>query len=413
MTEIKHTTGLYDLRIFLIGAFFFLLGTHIWDYHPFVFVIASLFLISWNKLFTKETLVLALFIFSLYVTWFFLDREMLLSEPWRVGQGILLLSAYALGMSVDFKYLQEKKSSHEKIVFYLLFGFFIAYTFSLVYSYFNLPEVNGIDREGMYVRFPNEYLRLHVHQGNLISTIIAYHLTFMVVLLPFLLFYFKGLKEKGFYTLELLILISLSLFALYLASVMQRRTVFVLFLFSLFYVVLIRSIEYLRTLRMKTLVGMLSFVLTLLVIGYYIFSDTAMVTRLTTEGLHDKRFDFWKSGIQVMLNYPWGGGHHIFVGKNMRLAHNMWIDIGKDFGVIPFLLFVLFCLFHLISFIRFLFFKRYKGVVKHLIIVICVSLLMIWMIEPVFTSDKTFLVYGIFVLALMHNLSQKSKTIEL
>jgi len=237
----------------------------------------------------------------------------------------MVLVMYLLGSSIH-PYSSIKSSLlSEKRVFYLLFVFFIAYTLSIAYSYFFIPQdahlyPDKVVPNGMHVWFQNEYKRLHVHEGRLISTIIAYYLTFTAILFPFLFFKFKTFRERKFYYVEWLFLVLLSLFALYISNIMGRRTV--LFLFVLIFL----------------------YFASLIIVKYMIY---------------------WIPGLKAMLAYPFGGAHEISVAQGMKLAHNTWIDIGKDYGIIPFVTFVLFCIMHVPYILKVLFSHSVSHFIKH------------------------------------------------
>jgi hypothetical protein len=396
------------LRIFAITGFLILLGLHLFDYTPFAFVAASLFLIDWREVWTKETGIVILFLLSVYVTWFFLDHH-IIENQWCIGHGILLFSGYALGLSINVPYLKDTPYE-EKIIFYLLFGFFFAYMVSLLYSYITLPSASALNREGMYVFFQNEYKRLHINDGNLISTIIAYYLSFSVVLLPLVLFHFKMLLSKKFHIVELFLFILNALFALYLANAMQRRIVVLLLIVVFCYFAVLLLLNHLRSMSLRKLFSTLLIIVFSLSAGYYLMHDSEAVKRLvSTDLLHVRRFGFWLPGLQAMLDHPWGGGHGVFVGHNMRLAHNTWIDIGKDFGLIPFILSIILFGVHSVKLFQIISNRNVDRIYKDIFIIIFLCFFVIMMIEPVFTSDKTFIFYLMFYFGFLNRFHQSKQ----
>ncbi len=387
---------------FIIIVFLVAMGSHFLDYYPLIFIIISIFLINWRKFKNTETILLSIFLGSVCITWFFLDPSIIFNYR-LLGQGLLIFSAYLLASSLQIYTLKENIYS-KKTIFYLFFGFFIAYTMTLLYSYMTLPSADALNREGMYVCFQNEYKRLHVNNGNLISTILAYYLTFTAILLPFILFYFKKLRAIKFSYIELALLLGLALFSLYLSAEMGRRTVFVLVLLAFLYLAAIFLLQNIKTKNYYHILFIVATLLIVVFVGYYFFADTMAVKRLASSNItHDRRFQFWIPGLQVMLEYPFGGGHDIYVGHDMKLAHNTWIDIGKDFGIIPFVSAVFFFLIHLFHLLYIVLNRTVDSLIKHMFVVFFISFFAILMIEPVFTSDKTFFFYIIFYLGLLKN----------
>jgi hypothetical protein len=372
---------------------------------PLAFVAASLFLIDWWKVWSKETGIVILFLLSVYVTWFLLDHH-IVENQWRIGHGILLFSGYAMGLSIDVSRLRDT-AYKEKIIFYLLFAFFFAYMASLLYSYITLPSASALNREGMYVFFQNEYKRLHVNDGNLVSTVIAYYLSFSVVLLPFILFHFKTLLVKKFHIIELFLFMLVALFALYLANAMQRRIVVFLLIVVFCYFAILLFFNHLRTKSYRKIFSTLFIIIFSLSAGYYLMHDSEAMKRLvSTNLLHIRRFGFWLPGLQVIIDHPWGGGHGVFVGHNMHLAHNTWIDIGKDFGLIPFILSIVLFGMYFGKLFQIMGSQRVDRILKDLLAIIFLCFFVILMIEPVFTSDKTFIFYLMFYFGFLNRFSQ-------
>ena len=410
----------YKLHSLITILFLFILGSHLLDYHPLFFIVVSIILIDWRKIYLKEVLVLFIFLTSVYITLLFLDRDIIHNFDKAMkflSQALMLFLAYLFGLSIR-KFSKSKTFKNDKFIFYIFFGFFIAYTISLLYSYIVLPEDNPITREGMYVCFQNEYKRLNVNGGNLISTVIAYYLTFTVILLPFILLYFKEFRARKFSHLELLFLVGCSFFTLYLASEMGRRTVLFLLLLTFLYLGISIIINKFKAHNYYHILLVVISIILLIILGYYFFADTMAVKRLISLDITQvKRFQFWTPGLQAMMDHPFGGGHDVIVGQNgkgfnMKLAHNTWIDIGKDFGIIPFVAFIIFFLIHMLYIIRVFLSKTINSLTKHLFVVIFVCFFAIMMIEPVFTSDKTFFFYIIFYLGFLKNYSDCIKSHE-
>jgi O-antigen ligase len=134
----------------------------------------------------------------------------------------------------------------------------------------------------------------------------------------------------------------------------------------------------------------------------WLLADSHLLHRIVHDhAWRDRRFSFWIPGLKVMLHYPFGGGHHLYVGRDMKLAHNTFIDIGKDFGILPFLSVVALLGWHLPKFTVLLKSRSVPSPVKAVTVTFAVALGTMLMIEPVFTSDKIYFSYAMFVLGII------------
>ena len=403
----------WKTHLFLVTLFLTILGSHLFDDKIYLFVIASIFLIDWKNIFSKESLLVAVFILSIYIIWFSLDNNILFkidAAIKTISQLLLLFFAYLLGKSIR---LDVKNSSHEVIrySFYLLFSFFIAYSFMILYSYFTIKQDTPLTWQGLFVNFPNEYQRLHVNGGRLISTIIAYYLTISSLIFAYLVIFFDKLQAARVFSLvEFFLLIFISIFSLYIASLMGRRVTIVLFI-AIFVTLLIIRLIFISAAKERMVILLLLVVLTLLF--YYLFGDilkekfSYIYHRLTHQGLRAKRFTFWTPALKIMLEHPFGGGHNFYVAPGMKLAHNTWIDIGKDFGIFPFLLFFAVSALHLYYAIKIFFSSLIANFIKYQILIILCGLITMLMIEPIFTSDKTLFAYILFIFGFIAKVRQR------
>jgi len=400
----KYTFSFLSEKGFFTVLFgtLFLLGTHFLDYYPWIFFVVVLFLIDWKQIKAYESVLAATLFISMYVIWYFLD-PMILHHTLFLGQGALAVLMFFLGRSLILS--QHTFLLNVRPFFYLTFLFFIGYTLTLLYSYFLLEH----SFLGMQVCFPNEYARSNINGGNLISTIIAYYLTPMAILSPFILLYWGKLQKEKFHTIELIVLLVLSLFALFLAAEMGRRTVVLLFAFSFIYLLVFQLKEYIKVKDITRFISIVFLVIVLFGIGYNLLIDTFVIKKLIWRGLHDVRFGWWSQGLQAMLDYPWGGGYDVIVGNRTKLAHNVWIDMGKDYGIVPFIILILFSATIVYRFFSFLFFSKADIVLKHLVFLMGVVIFSIFMIEPVFNSDKTFFIYAMYFFGIVSGLGRKKR----
>jgi len=416
----------------LLVLFLGLLGSHFLDYHLYFFIALGLFLIDWHYVSNKNFLLVSVLILSIYVSWFFLDARIiyqlnLLKQV--LLPGILILLMYMVGFSTKIK-REGILLVSDKRMFYILFIFVISYTFFILWSYFFIPQDNPVTSAGMYVCFPNPYLAANINGGRLISTILTYYLTLMTFTLPLILFYFGKLKKQGFYTIELFLLVALALFVLYISAIMGRRTVFVLFVLVFLFLFFTYFMNFKNIKRVLIFISVIVAIFyttqtyvkyienipeqkgiivtddfTVPIVEYpkssFNVENISLFKRLADKGFKDSRFSWWKKSFSIMLAYPFGGGYDEYVAPGMKLTHNVWLDMGKDLGILPFILFFMVTIVHSYYLIRILFSKHIENLLKYQLVILGMGIFAIMLIEPVFNSDKTFFAYIFFYFGIL------------
>lgn len=395
-------------RIYIAAVLIFLvaLGSHILDDRAYIFVLFSLLLVDWRNLQYKTILLPVAFLVSVLIAWIAIDHRVFTQFNFGmnvISRLILIGLMYLLGYSIVSYLYRTKKDDDIYLWFYVLSVFFITYTGMILISYFYLKQDNPLNTYGMHVIFPNEYKRLNVNNGRLISTIIAYYLAIMIALFTFVVIFIDKLKKKLFSIWELILFIGIGLSALYFSVEMGRRVTIVVLLLNLLLLIFVRAREKFNSVnKAAVLLGVFALIL------FYIYTfghpseSNYSISRLWhLNPLDDQRFTWWATGIKAMLDFPLGGGHGVMVAHNTKLAHNTWIDIGKDFGVIPFSLFLLLTIQSIYFLIKIALFSKMDIFKKVLLIITPMSAFPILMIEPVFTSDKTFIAYLFFYMGIV------------
>lgn len=381
--------------LYATTLFFFLLGSQQLVSRWLIFIFLALFLINWKKLFSIEVLSLIFFIFSLYGVYAYNHREIFdnYSLTMEVAKkATMILIVYMLGVSL--RGVSRNNLSDERKVFYLLYAFFIAYAIMILYSYFMLPQDNPLSGHGMQV----SYKALYVFHGRVNSTHIAYFLSMVSVLLPFLLIYSKAFRERKFNFLELLILYVLAIFSLYLAIQMGRRLT--MYIVILIFVFMSAKVVWL-TLKKHNIYWALSLLIGVCLVfsvGYYLMSDSPIAKRILVGGLADKRYEWWIQGLRYMIEYPWGGAATIPSHGENLYVHNTWIDIGKGYGILAFLSLIFFYSLHFKYYYRILVDKTISGFMTSLILIISLALFLNMLIEPIFHTEQSYFFYSIFFL---------------
>jgi len=425
LPSIYKTIHSERLHTILTLTLLFVLGTHVLDNKLYLLIPLLLLLIDWHKLTLKNSFLVAALVIAIYGMWIYILPWIFQYQNLTItifSHAILMLFMFFLGRSISL-------GKSDKKVFYMLVMFFMGYMVSLVCSYLKpyLQETSEIllaignelfviiqqaptaasslhGSAGMDVCFPNEYKRTHVNNGYLISTIIAYYLSFMAIILPFIVFNFKAMRERKFSYFEYILLLLFSLFALYLANEMGRRTVVVLLLLSFVVVLIFSILSLIKKNDLKRAILVVTIALAIVTGAYIFFHDTPAIQRLVAVGFHDKRFGWWSKGIETMLSYPFGGGHNVYITSYTKLVHNAWIDIGKAFGIIPFVLFVMTSLYFVYIMLLLLITPKVSVFLKQIILLFSLAFFAILMIEPVFGSDKTFFAFLLFFFGIISNI---------
>jgi hypothetical protein len=147
-------------------------------------------------------------------------------------------------------------------------------------------------------------------------------------------------------------------------------------------------------------------IIVVLIICYYIaYIDTdisrlGVASRFRWQGLSTVRYEFWKNALIATLSYPLGG-RSIYIGHTY--AHNIWLDIGIDTGLIPMLLLLLFHINHLKDVIKILR-TALPNIVIFAILCILIAIFGAFFTEPMFVSIIYFAM-TLFFLGLIKSLS--------
>jgi len=424
----------------ILLLFLAVIGSHFLDYHLFGPIIVGLFLVKWEKLPRFHTLLVTLFILSIYITWVFLDPRLIHQANLAYdifSRGILVWLMYLIGLSIPFKEkegLIHMKRKH----FYILFGIVLTYAAVVIFSALLLHQDTPLSGTGMFVLFPNPYQMAQVNGGRLISTILTYYLTTMTFLLPLILLFYGWFRKKGFRRAELSVLVFLAVTTLYLAVMMGRRTTLVLLMTATLFLLSVRLVQFLKQHTFSIKKILLIITAGVLLAGFYQYSSTQkqenriegfvmisgaavpitvpptstatilkelpVLERLSHKGLHDKRFTWWPAALRVIRDHPFGGGHDIQIAPGIHLAHNTCIDIGKAFGILPFIIVVFIMVLHQYYLLSISLSSRIEKMLKYQLILLSLGVFPVMMIEPVFNSDKTFFAYLFFLLGIMANL---------
>lgn len=393
-----------------ITLFFFLLGSQLLVNHWFIFIFFALFLIDWRKIFSAEVYTLTLFLLSLLYPYynFYIHKGIYGHEHSIVSvlsEILMIFVVYLLGVSL--KGISTKDLTSERKVFYLLYGFFIAYGLVLIYSFFVFPINQRFPTDGMRLYYTATESIKHIHYqwgGTLVSTVVAYSITVFITVIPFIIFNFKAFKDRRFTHIEIFALISLALSSLFFALKMGRRMtlLFLLLLFIFFSVKFI--LKDLNKFNLYRVLFIFSAFILVFMVGYFFIvdaNDFTFLIRRMMSGNFQIRIGYWAEGWQYILQHPWGGAGYLLVDSHHYYAHNAWIDIGKRFGIFPFILMILFWIMHIRYFAKIILNQKVSNFMKSLILVIAFALFADWMIEPLPLTHKSLFFYTIFFMGFL------------
>jgi hypothetical protein len=128
------------------------------------------------------------------------------------------------------------------------------------------------------------------------------------------------------------------------------------------------------------------------------FSTTIGNRMRNFSAVDDPRFTAWGESFTGMFSNPTGGRK---TELSLNYAHNLWLDVGYDAGVIPFLLLVLFSLMGLISIRKFI-----KGnsptFLKALMITCFTSITVTFFLEPIMQGWFYYFTIFCLFLGLIH-----------
>lgn len=208
------------------------------------------------------------------------------------------------------------------------------------------------------------------------------YVSLAIALAPVLLLKDKNIKHIKLMKFIMMICVFMSL---YVSIKLGNRTG-ILILMASFMTVFIFTTKFSSRKIANTVVGVI-----ILLFGYLIyygnvfgvksnFESTMVGQRIINSSeLHDPRFTAWGEAFNGLFNYPLGGRHTIL---SLRYAHNLWLDVGYDVGIIPFLLIVLFTLFGIISIKKFLK-GNHPTMFKGLIISSFTAIIITCFLEPI------------------------------
>ena len=133
-------------------------------------------------------------------------------------------------------------------------------------------------------------------------------------------------------------------------------------------------------------------------------SALAIVERFGTESLETPRYILWLIMLTDMWNYPFGGRLVPLSPENY--AHNLWLDVAFDVGILPMFLLVFFHLMHVRHFYKIFTSNSYKSL-GTLVICFTVAIFAAFLGTPVLQASPDYFAITCFFMGLLTGLSER------
>ena len=122
--------------------------------------------------------------------------------------------------------------------------------------------------------------------------------------------------------------------------------------------------------------------------------DTKLLRRInkpySTEEADENRVQTVFLAMSSILEYPMGGNNDRI--GDLKYAHNMWLDVGKQAGIIPFLLLILFTIISLWNLIKILRSDKFSIGLKVFLVGIYSAVFLNMAVEPILQGEPLFFI---------------------
>lgn len=132
------------------------------------------------------------------------------------------------------------------------------------------------------------------------------------------------------------------------------------------------------------------------------WSSTYLSNRFASSELSDDpRIMAWKSAFQGLFEFPMGGKQtQMLLGS----PHNMWLDVGYEAGLIPFILLVIFTIISIVSLRKFNKLNHPK-ILKILVLCLFTSFYLTFFVEPILLGLNRYFTIFCFMLGAIQRLN--------
>ncbi|PGU90689.1 hypothetical protein COD71_21335 [Bacillus cereus] len=300
----------------------------------------------------------------------------------------------------------RKDGLDKKIAYNIIFGIIFSF---VLFSFLSLMKtINMYGDMDVAVKALNGRYVLNIWNDSLISaTGFNTYLSFGLIMLPIC---FMSFKELRYGKIMKVLCIFSFMVSLYGVITLANRTGFVLILVSLISVsLLVGKVTYLKIIKWFfgiLFVGLLNFLYENNMSIKYFLLQYPLFSRFNEMNMgSDPRFETWKEALRGLFINPTGGRK---TSLSLNYAHNMWLDVGYDVGMLSF------CLLCLVTFLALLTLRNFVKssqpvLLKALIVGLYTAMFLTFMVEPIFQGWFTYFTIFCFIFGLTHGLNFNSR----
>ncbi len=229
-----------------------------------------------------------------------------------------------------------------------------------------------------------------------------YYLPIFAVLFPAII-YFAKKKGRNF------IVVVLTLFFVYASLATRTRTTLLILVLvfgvqGILFVILEKEkvMKYVTPKRIGIFLGGIIVLIAVLVVA---LKDTeiirSFVNNLGKGGgiLNNVRFKVQQQALSQIFDYPLGGNQMVL---DLKLAHNVWLDMANAAGLIPFFAFTAYTLWTLYELVCFVIKREFDTEVKLMMVGIYVAFFLYYTVEPAINSSIHFITPWMLTNGLVH-----------
>src|SRR5699024_3770554 len=339
---------------------------------------------SWKQYFNK-TYLISLFILVLFGVTFSLSVYSfgLMVINTIIATVVFPIVLYGVGYMIGETDTYYTKSYKTIFILFVLLNIFILLSYVKTISVFgSLEGAKSIYQERALIDVWGK--------DSIKATVVTVYLSFSLAVFP--AFFIKNPKiKKGKILLLKTIIMFCALSSFYITAQMASRTsIIIIGLSSLMIYLFLHGFSLKKIII--PIITLLGIILMWVLFQSNIFgiktwwSQTSVYNRFQSSGLESSRYDAWKEVIKNMFNYPLGGRK---IDISISYAHNLWLDVVYDAGVLPFILLIAFTLIAAFSLVRFIRLD-FPVFLKALLISIYVAFFTIFMTEPILATKERF-----------------------
>jgi hypothetical protein len=374
----------------------------------FFSIISALFLIFLNgfslknrykpiKIFSKEFIISYLIIFAFSVSYFLTISSYNLFED-DIPRTILMINiSYIIGYSINLDLKADNTLRYLSIYLALIGG-------GVAFVFLSINTSSAFDLVGRSV--PNVW-----KPGDVLinGPVLDLYSMLGTGLLPFI-FYSKNLRMcPGNYKLIIFTSCVIGFTSLFTTVILQGRKA-ILSVFIAFILTTIFKVTHLKNRNTKVLYIVLILIGTLMLviasgsIFEFLTKNVDVFARFNDEGLESGRYQAWTDILESMPT-------HLFGGRSFRIsenfAHNIWLDVFYDGGLLPMLLLLVFHALHIKSVFKIVRSRLPESVIT-LIICSIIPIFMGFQSEPVLQASIFYFSITCCLFGLILRLSQST-----